>query len=319
MLLTVGCEPKRKTEVARVDGVAILAVDVEMELRGVLWKRGESWDGLDQATRQTRRQEALDRCVEEMLLMGFAKTREALPPAQAQVAEAEYQQFLKQFEPPEGWKTRLELQEVSEAEMRERIAREVSQGEAIEGWLKAQRALEPLKMEEAARKWFEEHREEWNVPERARVSHFFLTGHEPSKPDRSAEIAEFHRRLTAGETTLAALASQSSEDSRSKKAGGSLGWIERDRVPGDFAEKIFAMELKKVSAPFQTKLGWHIAVVHEKKPGRWAEFTEVKEEVMARLDQAWRETQVKKLVQELRAKAKIETDEEVLVGVEPVP
>jgi parvulin-like peptidyl-prolyl isomerase len=209
------------------------------------------------------------------------------------------------------------MQGVSEVEMRERIAEEVVQGDAIEHWLKAQRAREPEPLASAARTWFEEHRESLRLPERARVSHLFLTVHDVQKPDRSAEIAELHRKLRAGEATLESLAAKFSEDARSKKAGGSLGWISRDRVPEDFAEQVFALPLRKASAPFRTKLGWHIVVVHERQAARLPAFAEVRDEIVARLDQAWREQAVRRLMEELRAKANVEVDEAELGGVEP--
>lgn len=319
-LLFAGChEQQSEPPVARVDGIAIPQGTVREELRAVLWRRGETWDALDEATRKGHRQAAIDRCVEELLLRSFAKQPAGLSAVQSQQSEDAFQQFLKQFEPPEGWKPRLEWQGLSEVEMRERITAEVMQGNAVEDWLRQQRTGSREQRETEAVAWFEANREKLRVPESVKVSHVFLTGHDRAKPDRSAEIAELHRRLTAGETTFEALAAKFSEDERSKKTGGSLGWISRDRVPVEFAEKVFALPVGKLSAPFQSRLGWHIAVVHEKRPPRLPEFAEVKVEITAMIDSQWREAAVKRLVQELRAKAKIEVHDAVLRALEPAP
>jgi hypothetical protein len=321
LALLAGCDDgqRREAAVAHWDEVAIRQSEVSIELRDTLWRRGEAWQDLDEALKQARRKEALDRRIEQKLLEKWAATTASPSAAQVRASEDAFQQFLKQFEPPEGWKPRLEMQGVSEVQMRERITHEVFQGDAIEVWLKTQRTQNPEEMENAARTWFDQHRDQFQIPERAKVSHIFLTVHDWQKPDRSSEIAELYRKLTAGEATLESLAARISEDERSNKTGGSLGWIGRDRLPEDFAKAIFKLPLGKVSEPFRTKLGWHIVLVQERRPARPMEFPEVKTEIMARLDQAWRERAVKQLVEELRGKAKIVVDEPRLQATEPAP
>jgi hypothetical protein len=318
MLLSAGCDRgEREVPVAHVDGAGISPLEGAIELRAMLWRRGETWTALDEAKRKERRQEAVDRCIEQRLLMSFAKQPTNLPASQTKAAEDEFQQFLKQFEGTDEWKTRLDLQQVGEVQMRSRIEAEVVQDAAVERWLSEQRPQDADESERAARAWFEAHRQEMRIPERANVSHCFLTGHNKEKPDRTAEIAELHRRLTEGETTFESMTTKVSEDPRSNKAGGRLGWISRDRIPGDLAEQVFSVPLKKPSAPFRTRLGWHIIVVHERQAARVPEFTEVKAEIRARLDAAWREAAVKRLMDELRTKAKIVVHESEVQMLEP--
>jgi peptidyl-prolyl cis-trans isomerase C len=320
MVLPTGCERgEREVPVAHVDGAGISPVEGAIELRSVLWRRGETWTDLDEAKRKERRQEAVDRCIEQRLLTNFANQPTNLPAAQAKAAEDEFQQFLKQFEGTDEWKTRLEMQQVGEVQMRSRIEAEVVQGAAVERWLSEQREKSGEQAERAAREWFDRHRQELKVPERANVSHCFLTGHDKEKPDRSAEIAELYRKLIEGAVAFESLASKFSEDPRSNKVGGKLGWISRDRVPPDLAEQVFSVALQKPSAPFRTRLGWHIIVVHERQASRLPEFTEVKPEIMARLDAAWREAAVKRLMEELRAKAKVVVNEKEVQMIEPAP
>jgi parvulin-like peptidyl-prolyl isomerase len=318
MLLPAGCDRgEREVPLAHVDGAGISPLEGAIELRAMLWRRGETWTALDEVKRKERRQEAVDRCIEERLLMNFAKQPTNLPAVQAKAAEDEFQQFLKQFEGTDEWKTRLDLQQVGEVQMRSRIEAEVVQDAAVERWLSEQRPQDADESERAARAWFEAHRQEMRIPERANVSHCFLTGHNKEKPDRTAEIAELHRRLTEGETTFESMTTKFSEDPRSNKAGGKLGWISRDRIPGDLSEQVFSVPLKKPSAPFRTRLGWHIIVVHERRAARVPEFTEVKAEIRARLDAAWREAAVKRLMDELRTKAKIVVHESEVQMLEP--
>lgn len=311
-LLVAGCESRREPEVASVNGSRISQNDVRRELRGLLWRHGEAWETLDTATRKVRRQAALDRCVETVLLGSLVKTGAEASPAIARESEEAFQQFLKQFEAPEGWKARFDLQGKGEMAVRRDLTDEVVRTQLLEDWLKSQDKRSPAEVEKEAREWFDAHREQLQLSARAKVSHVFLSGHVREKPDRTVEIAELHRKLTAGEATLEALAKRYSEDDRSKKVGGLLGWVDRDRMPVEFAEKVFAAPLGQPSAPFRTALGWHVIVVHERKAARLPEFQEVKPEIMARLDLVRREAATARLVKELREKAEIVVNQAVL-------
>ena len=96
-------------------------------------------------------------------------------------------------------------------------------------------------MPDDVKAWLRERADEMRIPERLSASHVFLSGHDRDKPDRSAEIIELHRRIVAGESTLAALAGEVSEDGRSNKMGGSLGWFSRDRVPADTVNSLLVV------------------------------------------------------------------------------
>jgi hypothetical protein len=200
-LLLAGCDGPRDVAVATVNDEAVLKSEVGIELRSILWRRGEAWEDLDEAVKQARRKEALDRRIERKLLEKWAATPASPSAAQLRTSEDAFQQFLKQFEPPDGWRPRLEMQGVTEVQMRDRISAEVYQGDAIESWLKTQRDQSPEQLDSAARAWFDQNRDQFQLPGRARVSHIFLTRYNQEKPDRSGEMAEIYRKLTAGEAT----------------------------------------------------------------------------------------------------------------------
>ena len=155
------------------------------------------------------------------------------------------------------------------------------------------------------------------IPERIHASHIFLIGNDKDKPNREPEIHGLHRKLTAKAATFEELVKQFSEDENNNKRGGDLGWFGRDRVPKDFGEKVFAMAERQISEPFQTKLGWHIVLLHEKRAARVPLYDEVKEEVIAKLDDERRGKALKTFMEDLRRKAKIERHEKVIATVMP--
>lgn len=60
-------------------------------------------------------------------------------------------------------------------------------------------------------------------------------------------------------------AKEQSEDTGSKDAGGSLGFVNRGVTAKPFEDAAFALEVGKISDPVQTEFGWHIILVEEKK------------------------------------------------------
>src|SRR5690606_31609008 len=86
-----------------------------------------------------------------------------------------------------------------------------------------------------------------------------------------------------------ALAARYSDDAGSSAAGGDLGWMSRDMMPGPFAEALFALEPGSVSNPVKTDFGWHVIKLHEVKAGARESFEEVRETLAAEQAEADRE------------------------------
>ena len=321
-VLLAGCKPAAPPPEAKltVNSITISREEVVRELRDLLWRRSVSWESQDDAAREKLRREAIEALIEKRLFADFgARPPHAvvIPPADA---EAAFQQFIRQFESPDLWRQRMELQGLTEPQLRERLTSELAQTRTIESWLKSQRAASAAQLDEgAAQQWFAQNRESLRLPERVRAAHIFLTAHDAEKPDRTAEMAEIQRQLSTGVATFAQLAARFSEDDRSKKVGGDLGWFSKERIPEDFASAVFALPMGKPSPVFRTQLGWHIALVQEKKPARLPEFAEVRAEVMAMLDNQWRATAVERLRAELRAAAAIHEEPDFAKDLEPAP
>lgn len=290
--------------VARVEGTELTKTDLAEALRAHLWTRNEKWSQLPEGLQKVRREEALQALIENRVMTLWAEKelpQERAGAASRGSAEA-LQQFLKQFEVPGGWLQRSGWQHLNEAELQAWIESETRQQHALEGVPE----IGELQVTDAmAEAWLKENLKTMQVPERVRASHLFLSGHNQKKPDRTGEILEFHRRIVAGEATLAALAAEVSEDSRSNKTAGRLGWLTRGRVPADFAEKVFSLTPGQVSDPFRTGLGWHIAVVHEKRPARDPRFSEVKEEIKSLLRSRHRAEAARQHVTQLVEKAAV--------------
>ncbi len=108
--------------------------------------------------------------------------------------------------------------------------------------------------DEEAKKYFEEHEEEFIQPDRVRISLIELG------PDKEKEINAIHRDLKGGKD-FAQLAKANSTHPSSRN-GGDLGLVTRKQYKhlGDVA---FTMKSGDLSKPFKSPLGWHIIKVGE--------------------------------------------------------
>ncbi len=309
--LLSACGKSHQGAVASANGQDVPRADAVEKLRAILWRQGEEWDDLDDAVKRQRRHDAVEACVNERLLAAFVELHASPGGSVSVQAEENFQQFLKQFEPPDGWDKRAALQGLDAASLKKRITAETAQTLALETWLKAQ----PSRPTETnALAWYDAHHASLTVPEQLHASEIFLTrfDHDKDTPDhvanidRSADIQEVSRKLKAHEGTFAEFAAKFSEDDGSKKRRGDMGWFSRERLPKEFVEKVFALPIGQVSEPFESHLGYHIVLVQEKHPAHPAEFAEMMEQISALLDSNWREETLKHLRQKLHDSAKIE-------------
>lgn len=94
-----------------------------------------------------------------------------------------------------------------------------------------------------------------------------------------------------------------SKDPGSKDKGGDLGWNTPQTFVPPFSEALVKLEKGKLTeTPVQTQFGWHVIRLDDTRPVKVPPFEEVKPQVTQRLQQQ----SLEKLVQELRAKSKIQ-------------
>lgn len=94
-----------------------------------------------------------------------------------------------------------------------------------------------------------------------------------------------------------------SKDSGSAAQGGSLGWAVPSNFVPEFADAL--LNLKKgeyTKEPVQSQFGWHVIKLDDTRELKVPSFEEVKPQLQQRLQQQ----SIKKAIDELRAKAKIE-------------
>lgn len=117
--------------------------------------------------------------------------------------------------------------------------------------------------------------------------------------DTEAEAKEVAERLKKGED-FATVAKEKSKDPSAE--GGDLGFFTRGQTLKPIEDAAFALEVGQISEPVQTKFGWHILKVEEKREKPLPTFDEVKEAIVGQLVQQ----KAQQAVRELHDAAKID-------------
>jgi len=99
------------------------------------------------------------------------------------------------------------------------------------------------------------------------------------------------------------LAAEKSKHAASAAQGGSLGWGPIINFPPSFANAVLNLKKgERTKEPVQTQFGWHVIAVDDIRDLKVPPFDELKPQ----LQQSLQQQSVKKAIDDLRAKAKIE-------------
>lgn len=148
--------------------------------------------------------------------------------------------------------------------------------------------------------YYDAHREEFTVPERARITRIVVP----------TEVAAGHVRdlLSQGLTADAITA----RADRSVQAG--VMWVQRRREPGPVEDRSFSLSVGEVSDAFPVTSGFAVVRVDERVAEEVRPLHEVSAGIAARLGQERRATTLDNLRAELRRDVEISVDEQALAA-----
>lgn len=100
-----------------------------------------------------------------------------------------------------------------------------------------------------------------------RTRHILITpdgGGEQAEEQARERVAELRDQLQTG-VEFAELAAEHSDDADSAADGGELGWVGPGDVEPAFQEVISELPTDRLSEPFRTEAGWHVAEVTDRR------------------------------------------------------
>lgn len=256
-------DAKKSGIVAIVLGRPITTSQVDRAARERIWLEGKSWQETAPEQRRLVRKAVLTELVDHQLIRSkIAANKEA-----ERATDVEIRDRMESLEA--RFPSRAEMEKsmqsqgiANEEELKLRMSAMIEMEKYLD------RQLSPLLevTDEEVQEFYQKHKEALAIPEMIQVRHVFWAtlGKDTTAVKKQAEaaLAAWQKK----EKTFEQIVQECSEDERSKTQAGALGWITRtNRIPADFAEPLFAMPQNQPSV-FQTKLGWHLAEVTERRP-----------------------------------------------------
>lgn len=101
--------------------------------------------------------------------------------------------------------------------------------------------------------------------EQTKARHLLLTPNALRDEEATqALILQMRERIQEGES-LASLAREHSDDRATRQSGGRLGWVSPGQMDPAFEEALEQLEQDEVSQPVQTRFGWHLIQVEDRR------------------------------------------------------
>ncbi len=234
----------------------------------------------------------------ERLLLLQAAVRDPEPIEDAAVEEA-YQAILRDHGGRDQFYQRHELDLDKEPEVKDDIRK---------------RMLLKLKMDkitagatipdpENALRYYEEHRDEFVVPETVHAAHIIKQlrpGQDPKAIEE--ELLQILKRIRNN----ADFTEMAKKHSDCPDGGGDLGFFPRGQMVESFEEVVFNLEPGGVSNVFRTEFGLHIAKVFEKRESELRPFEYVGESIQEKLREEADQEAIERFIDLEREKATIE-------------
>jgi peptidyl-prolyl cis-trans isomerase SurA len=198
---------------------------------------------------------------------------------------------------------RLKAEGMTLAELRANITRR----SLIEKVKQFEIAAKVVVTEEEAKRYYEEHREEFREPERVRLREIVLLTDKREPEQVRKEIEEIAALIRNGAdfAELATLFSQAP----SSEQGGDLGLLQTGELAPEIAEAASRLEAGQVSDPVRTRFGFHIIKLVERKPVTHQSFDEARGAIIRRIQEERYGSRVDAYLAELRSAAFVQVIE----------
>lgn len=163
--------------------------------------------------------------------------------------------------------------------------------------------------EEEIKNRYNEKRDSYNEPEKVKARHILILEHATDPPEKKKEnrkkIENILSEVKEGKTDFSELAKKYSEGP-SLQSGGDLGYFSHGKMPPSFTAAAFALKPGEVSNVVETRFGYHIIKVEDRKPAMSVPFEEVRELIKENIRLEKGNIEIAKTIEELKSKATIE-------------
>ena len=224
------------------------------------------------------------------------------------VTDADVDQRINAFKQQMGteanFKAALQAQQITEAKLREDARTDLMVSKLLDQEVNQKVLVKPTDI--AA--FYEKNPDRFQQGETMRASHILVLVPAEANPQARAALrarAETALKAAKAGKDFGQLARQYSQDSSAQR-GGDLGFFPKGQMVPAFDQAAFALTPGQVSDLVETQFGYHIIKATEKRPARIVPFVEAAAQIQEFLEQEQRQEKSKALVDQLKAKGKVQ-------------
>jgi len=249
---------------AMVNDEPVLASDVEEQLFLFL-QRAQAQPDSSQV--DTLRRQVLDQLIDEKLVLAEAK-KQAITVAPADVQKQVDQAIAnakQQYGGEDGFKEQLAKENTTEARLRERYKSDLEK-QMVEQKVVQKMFPKKTVSQADAEAYFTAHKDKFpKVPPQLHLQVIQIVPQPDSAALKAgkARIDSVRKRIILGDK-FAKIAADVSDDSRTAKSGGDLGFFRRGQLEETIEDAAFGQANGKVSQPIRSPYGWHLVETIER-------------------------------------------------------
>lgn len=218
--------------------------------------------------------------------------------------DGDLKQFKDRFESETDYTEKMK--EINYTE--EALKAQIEKGRAIRQLIDQEVVSEISVSENKLKTYYDDHPDEFTLPEQVMAGHILVkvdeNADEATKAEARKKIENIQTKIKNGED-FAKLASENSDCPSSAK-GGDLGYFSRGQMVKPFEDAAFSLQPGEVSDIVETRFGYHLIKLVEKKPAGARSFEEAKDGLQDKLRQESINEAVQSYIESLKEKGKIE-------------
>jgi len=289
-------------KVAVVNGSVITQEDFDREMGRVRQRLLSMGKPLTDSQIPEIKKEALENLINRELFYQESQ-RKAIKVDEAAINE-QVTTLKKRFPDEDEFKTALIKANLSDAGLKAHIKR----GVAIQQFIDTYIAKKATVSDQEIKALYESRPGSFKQPEQVQASHILIKvdpkADESQRAVARKKIEKIRQKLQQGED-FAALAKEFSQGPSSVK-GGDLGYFGRGQMVKPFEKAAFGLTPGDVSGIVETRFGYHLIKVIERRPETTIAFEDIKDRLGLYLMQEKVRREVSLYVQKLKEKAKVE-------------
>jgi len=289
-------------KVAEVNGVVISREQFDKELEIHLERVSRQGRQLADDQLTALKKDILEGLIEREIL--FQECQKTGIKIQDQAVDEQLAAIKKRSPSEAEYNSALSQMKLTEADVKAQVARGLAIRELIDQQITGKIEI----TDEESKAFYDRNLQLFKQPEQVKASHILIkvdaAATDAQKSEARNKIDAVRQKLKDG-GDFAELAKEYSEGP-SNSRGGDLGYFKRGQMVKPFEDAVFAMQPDEVSDIVETRFGYHIIKVYDKKPEQTLAYADVKDQLSQRLKQEKIEKEATKYIDQLKKDAKIE-------------